>query len=72
MLAREGTVPSTGPCFVTGGPTCWAQHVGPGSREVPFDGLIYLGADPRTAIVAWLGTVPSNGPCIYGRSHLVG
>ena len=35
-------------------------------------GLYMWGADPRTAIVARLGTVPSNGPCSYRRSHLVG
>lgn len=66
MLARVGTVPITGPCFVTGGSTCWALHVVPGSREVPFDGLIYREADPRTAIVTCWAQSPVTAPIFSG------
>ena len=37
-------------------------YIIPGDREVAFNGLRYLGADPRTASVVCLGTVPRDGP----------
>ena len=48
ILLAWAPSPGTVPGF-TGGPTWWAKQVVPGFREVPFDGLMDLGADPRTA-----------------------